>query len=56
MIKSCFLDQSKDQSYFIYNHLNFKVKYHPDPDADTSRVVGFEVTPLRFVHYLQMFP
>ncbi|KAL7136732.1 hypothetical protein ABFS83_10G050100 [Erythranthe nasuta] len=41
---------SKDQRYFIYNHLNFKVKYHPDPDADTSRVVGFEVTPLSINH------
>ncbi|KAK4396918.1 Transmembrane 9 superfamily member 7 [Sesamum angolense] len=42
---------SKDQSYFINNHLNFKVKYHPDPDADTARVVGFEVTPLSINHH-----
>ncbi|KAL8456543.1 hypothetical protein ACS0TY_034676 [Phlomoides rotata] len=41
---------SKDQKYFIYNHLNFKVKYHPDLDAETSRVVGFEVTPLSINH------
>ncbi|KAH6818310.1 transmembrane nine 7 [Perilla frutescens var. frutescens] len=41
---------SNDQRYFIYNHLNFKVKYHPDPDADTSRVVGFEVNPLSINH------
>ncbi|KAK6139619.1 hypothetical protein DH2020_026643 [Rehmannia glutinosa] len=40
----------KDQRYFIYNHLNFKVKYHPDPDTETSRVVGFEVTPLSINH------
>ncbi|KAL0308494.1 UNVERIFIED_CONTAM: Transmembrane 9 superfamily member 7 [Sesamum radiatum] len=42
---------SKDQRYFINNHLNFKVKYHPDPDADTARVVGFEVTPLSINHH-----
>ncbi|KAI3443636.1 hypothetical protein Pfo_000301 [Paulownia fortunei] len=41
---------SKNQRYFIYNHLNFKVKYHPDPDTETSRVVGFEVTPLSINH------
>ncbi|KAL2251096.1 transmembrane 9 superfamily member 7 [Sesamum indicum] len=42
---------SKDQRYFINNHLNFKVKYHPDPDADAARVVGFEVTPLSINHH-----
>ncbi|KAK4483660.1 hypothetical protein RD792_010861 [Penstemon davidsonii] len=40
----------KDQRYFINNHLNFKVKYHPDPEAGTARVVGFEVTPLSINH------
>ncbi|KAL1547766.1 Transmembrane 9 superfamily member 7 [Salvia divinorum] len=41
---------SDEQRYFIYNHLSFKVKYHPDPDAQTYRVVGFEVTPLSINH------
>ncbi|KAL2501298.1 Transmembrane 9 superfamily member 7 [Forsythia ovata] len=40
----------KDQRYFIFNHLNFKVKYHQDPDTDTALVVGFEVTPLSIKH------
>ncbi|KAL2480171.1 Transmembrane 9 superfamily member 7 [Abeliophyllum distichum] len=40
----------KDQRYFIFNHLKFKVKYHQDPDTDTALVVGFEVTPLSIQH------
>ncbi|XP_051150458.1 transmembrane 9 superfamily member 7-like [Andrographis paniculata] len=36
--------------YYINNHLNFKVKYHFDPDDGTARVVGFEVTPLSINH------
>ncbi|KZV21613.1 hypothetical protein F511_17638 [Dorcoceras hygrometricum] len=39
-----------NQKYFIYNHLSFKVKYHQDPDANTARVVGFEVFPLSINH------
>ncbi|XP_075509028.1 transmembrane 9 superfamily member 7-like [Primulina tabacum] len=41
---------SKDQKHFIYNHLSFKIKYHPDPDANTARVVGFEVFPQSINH------
>lgn len=44
----------KDQRYFIYNHLNFKVKYHKDPDTDSALVVGFEVIPLRFVLHFSL--
>ncbi|KAG6395728.1 hypothetical protein SASPL_141852 [Salvia splendens] len=36
---------SKEEKYFIHNHLSFRVKYHKDPDTDTARIVGFEVSP-----------
>lgn len=39
--------QSKDEKYFINNHLTFTVKYHKDIQTDTSRIVGFEVKPFR---------
>lgn len=39
--------QSKEEKYFLHNHLNFVVKYHKDPQTYTSRIVGFEVTPFR---------
>lgn len=49
--------QRKEKSYFMNNHLNFKVMYHEDLETGTARVVGFEVIPLRFeqlssFHYL----
>ena len=40
--------QSKDEKYFIHNHLSFTVKYHRDDDSELSRIVGFEVHPYRF--------
>ncbi|XP_027772647.1 transmembrane 9 superfamily member 7-like [Solanum pennellii] len=40
----------KEKSYFINNHLNFKVMYHKDLEARTARVVGFEVTPFSINH------
>jgi transmembrane 9 superfamily protein 2/4 len=42
------LFQSKDEKYFIHNHLSFTVKYHKDDDSELSRIVGFEVHPYRF--------
>jgi transmembrane 9 superfamily protein 2/4 len=37
------------EKYFINNHLSFRVLYHQDTGSPYSRVVGFEVTPHRFV-------
>lgn len=39
--------QSKDEKHFINNHLTFTVKFHKDPETDSSRIVGFEVKPFR---------
>ncbi|KAL7162619.1 hypothetical protein ACSBR2_042995 [Camellia fascicularis] len=41
---------SKEEKYFINNHLSFKVKYHKDPETDSARIVGFEVTPNSLNH------
>lgn len=41
---------SKDEKYFIHNHLKFTVKYHMDPESDLSRIVGFEVNPFSIKH------
>ncbi|XP_068652047.1 transmembrane 9 superfamily member 7-like [Aristolochia californica] len=41
---------SKDEKYFIYNHLSFRVMYHKDPETDAARIVGFEVTPHSISH------
>lgn len=43
--------QSKEEKYFIHNHLSFLVKYHKDDDSELSRIVGFEVKPYRFSFY-----
>nr|XP_009786986.1 PREDICTED: putative phagocytic receptor 1a [Nicotiana sylvestris] len=40
----------KEKSYFMNNHLNFKVMYHEDLETGTARVVGFEVIPLSINH------
>lgn len=40
--------QSKEEKYFINNHLSFRVMYHKDRETDSARIVGFEVTPNRF--------
>ncbi len=50
MILQKYILQSKDEKYFIHNHLAFLVKYHKDENSDLSRIVGFEVKPFRFVH------
>lgn len=41
---------SKEEKHFIHNHLAFTVKYHKDPQAETSRIVGFEVKPFSVKH------
>ncbi|KAF8406890.1 hypothetical protein HHK36_006011 [Tetracentron sinense] len=41
---------SKDEKYFINNHLSFKVMYHKDPKTEYARIVGFEVTPNSINH------
>ncbi|XP_010912180.2 transmembrane 9 superfamily member 8 [Elaeis guineensis] len=41
---------SKDEKYFIHNHLSFVVKYHRDVQADLARIVGFEVKPFSVKH------
>ncbi|KAJ8564465.1 hypothetical protein K7X08_000925 [Anisodus acutangulus] len=40
----------KEETYFINNHLTFKVMYHEDLETGTARIVGFEVTPLSINH------
>ncbi|PSR96911.1 Transmembrane 9 superfamily member 7 like [Actinidia chinensis var. chinensis] len=42
---------SKEEKYFVNNHLSFRVMYHKDPETDSARIVGFEVTPNRFLLY-----
>ena len=39
--------QSKEEKYFIHNHLLFTVKFHKDMQTDSARIVGFEVRPFR---------
>ncbi|XP_058068989.1 transmembrane 9 superfamily member 7 [Magnolia sinica] len=41
---------SKDEKYFINNHLSFRVMYHKDPETDSARIVGFEVTTSSINH------
>ncbi|KAL5980286.1 Transmembrane 9 superfamily member 8 [Asimina triloba] len=41
---------SKEEKYFIHNHLSFVVKYHRDVQTDSARIVGFEVTPFSVKH------
>ncbi|EMS67921.1 Transmembrane 9 superfamily member 4 [Triticum urartu] len=41
---------SKDEKYFIHNHLSFTVKYHRDAQRDVSRIVAFEVKPYSVKH------
>ncbi|XP_073055422.1 transmembrane 9 superfamily member 9-like [Primulina eburnea] len=41
---------SKDEKYFLHNHLSFVVKYHRDQQTDSARIVGFEVTPFSVKH------
>ncbi|XP_031279550.1 transmembrane 9 superfamily member 8 [Pistacia vera] len=41
---------TKDEKYFIHNHLAFTVKYHKDLQTDSARIVGFEVKPFSVKH------
>ncbi|CAH8348936.1 unnamed protein product [Eruca vesicaria subsp. sativa] len=40
----------EEYKYFIYNHLSFRVMYHGEQESDSSRIVGFEVTPYSIMH------
>ncbi|CAI0376735.1 unnamed protein product [Linum tenue] len=41
---------SKEEKYFIHNHLAFTVKFHRDLQTDSARIVGFEVKPYSIKH------
>ncbi|PKI34000.1 hypothetical protein CRG98_045618 [Punica granatum] len=41
---------SKEEKYFIHNHLAFTVRYHRDMQTDMARIVGFEVKPFSVKH------
>ncbi|KAK1415316.1 hypothetical protein QVD17_31095 [Tagetes erecta] len=41
---------TKEEKYFINNHLTFTVKYHKDPQTDSARIVGFEVNAFSVKH------
>ncbi|KAK4274498.1 hypothetical protein QN277_017706 [Acacia crassicarpa] len=41
---------SKEEKYFIHNHLSFTVKYHKDEVTESARIVGFEVKPFSVKH------
>ncbi|GMP35877.1 hypothetical protein CsSME_00008173 [Camellia sinensis var. sinensis] len=41
---------TKEEKYFIHNHLSFTVKFHKDPLTESSRIVGFEVKPFSIKH------
>ncbi|XLR28740.1 hypothetical protein S83_056640 [Arachis hypogaea] len=41
---------SKEEKYFIHNHLAFTVKYHRDLLTESARIVGFEVKPFSVKH------
>lgn len=52
MNTSLFPQGKKEEKYFIFNHLSFTILYHKDPETLASRIVGFEVTPLRLVNLI----
>ncbi|KAK7283131.1 hypothetical protein RIF29_12439 [Crotalaria pallida] len=41
---------SKEEKFFIHNHLAFTVKYHRDQLTESARIVGFEVKPFSVKH------
>ncbi|AES59111.1 putative nonaspanin (TM9SF), major facilitator superfamily domain-containing protein [Medicago truncatula] len=41
---------SKEEKFFIHNHLAFTVKYHRDSLTEAARIVGFEVKPFSVKH------
>ncbi|PSS08330.1 Transmembrane 9 superfamily member 8 like [Actinidia chinensis var. chinensis] len=42
--------ETKEEKYFIHNHLAFTVRFHKDPQTETARIVGFEVKPFSVNH------
>lgn len=47
---NCLNSQSKEEKYFIHNHLSFTVKFHRDVQTELARIVGFEVNPYRLLN------
>ncbi|GFP81461.1 transmembrane 9 superfamily member 8 [Phtheirospermum japonicum] len=41
---------TKEERYFLHNHLSFTVKFHKDQLTDSARIVGFEVSPYSVKH------
>ncbi|CAI8605972.1 unnamed protein product [Vicia faba] len=41
---------SKEEKFFIHNHLAFTVRYHRDLLTESARIVGFEVKPFSVKH------
>ncbi|GER32489.1 transmembrane 9 superfamily protein member [Striga asiatica] len=41
---------TKEERFFLHNHLSFTVKFHKDQQTDSARIVGFEVTPYSVKH------
>jgi transmembrane 9 superfamily protein 2/4 len=41
---------TKEEKYFMHNHLTFTVKFHKDQQTDAARIVGFEVRPFSVKH------
>ncbi|XP_071726860.1 transmembrane 9 superfamily member 9-like [Rutidosis leptorrhynchoides] len=41
---------TKDETYFINNHLAFVVRYHRDTQTNSARIVGFEVKAFSINH------
>ncbi|KAL8189548.1 hypothetical protein R6Q57_029114 [Mikania cordata] len=41
---------TKEEKYFINNHLAFTVKFHKDIQTDSARIVGFEVNAFSVKH------
>ena len=41
---------SHDGSKYIFNHIQFVIKYHKGPDYEGARIVGFEVFPFSVKH------
>ncbi|KAJ8775364.1 hypothetical protein K2173_023129 [Erythroxylum novogranatense] len=41
---------TKEEKYFIHNHLSFTVRYHRDSQTESARIVGFEVKPFSVKH------
>ncbi|XP_042033229.1 transmembrane 9 superfamily member 7-like isoform X1 [Salvia splendens] len=51
--KALYAGTDEVYSYYITNHLSFKVMYHRGEEANSARIVGFEVTPNSIKHEVQ---